>query len=32
MAGRLQSEKRKKLKKSLVVVPELFGMLFGKSL
>lgn len=29
MAGKLQAQKRKKLTKSLVVVPELLGMLFG---
>ena len=31
MAGKLQSQKRKKLTKSLVFVPELVGMEFGKS-
>ena len=29
MAGKLQAQKRKKLTKSLVSVPELFGMLLG---
>lgn len=32
MAGKLQSQKRKKLTKSRVFVPELAGMLFGRSL
>lgn len=31
MAGKLHNQKRKKLRKSLVLVPELAGMLLGRS-